>query len=317
MQFDAEIARRSTKWGRPTLPMPEIYFRAVRDLHDIVLKPIVSSRQSYYFYREWSSIMTVRSRNIAIQRLLNDPRIRTVQIHNQTHFSAVDLVAVLTDSANPRADWDEIKAVEPPLRSRCVQAELGGETQDVLNLTNVMRLIQAIDSTRAEQLRNWIAKAAARRVQEESDPELAIQRTRQTYSAQGRTRRWIDQRLRSISARQEVVGEWYNRGVKDPEQFRLLTNRVLEPVFGMNVSALRESKGYARDLRDHLTDLELSLLSLAETTAACLHRHRQSNGIKELLCDIQDAGSIVSQTRHQIVQATLAGQPTQHHEVAA
>ena len=51
-------------------------------------------------------------------------------------------------------------------------------------------------------------------------------------------------------------------------EFRTFTNRLTEATFGLNVNAFRQSKGYSRNLRDHLTDLELSLLSLSETTAA-------------------------------------------------
>ena len=146
--------------------------------------------------------------------------------------------------------------------------------------------------------------AAAHRVEEEADPELAVQRMRQGYRAKGRTRQWIDQRLRSISARHEIVGEWYRRGVSENEQFRTLTNQLMQAAFGMDVNAYRQDRGIGKNLRDHLGALELSLLSLAETTAAALHRQRQSTGMDALLRDIKDAGQIVGQTRRQIMQAT-------------
>jgi hypothetical protein len=63
-------------------------------------------------------------------------------------------------------------------------------------------------------------------------------------------------------------------------------------------------------LRDHLSDLELALLSLAETTATSLHRHRDSRGLDQLLHDVEEAGHIIAQTRQQIADATAASPAT-------
>jgi hypothetical protein len=243
----------------------------------------------------------------AIQRLLSDEQVRKTQLGDCTHYAAVDVVARLSDSADPAAEWAELRHFEPSFQSQSVRIELpgSGEPQEVLPLAGVMRLIQAIDSPRAQRLQSWMAAAAAQRVEEEADPELAIQRMRQGYRAKGRTRQWIDQRLRSVSARHEVVGEWYRRGVSENDQFRSLTNELMQAAFGMDVSTYRQDRGIGKNLRDHLGALELSLLSLAETTAAALHRQRQSVGMDQLLRDVKDAGQIIDQTRRQIMQATI------------
>ncbi len=244
------------------------------------------------------------ARNL-IHHLLEDDRVRSQVIEGREVYSPVDLVALLADCADAHAEWDELKQAEPGLSRSCVLADLGDEPQEMLDLRGVMRLILAIDSSKAEKLRNWMTDVAARHLEEEADPELAIGRLRHGYLAQGRMRSWIDQRLRSISARHEIVGEWYKRGIKDSEQFRLLTNALMESTFGMDVNAFRASKGYVRNLRDHLTDLELSLLSLAETTAASLHRQSNSTDMEILKRDVQDAGRIIAQTRHQIMEAVV------------
>lgn len=241
------------------------------------------------------------ARNL-IHHLLEDERVRSVVVDGREVYAAVDLIALLTDCADARAEWDELKQAEPGLARTRVLADLGDEPGEMLDLRGVMRLILAIDSAKAEKLRNWMSDVAARTLEEEADPELAIQRLRHGYVAQGRMRSWIDQRLRSISARHEIVGEWYKRGIRDSGQFRLLTNALMESTFGMDVNAFRASKGYVRNLRDHLSDLELSLLSLAETTAASLHRQRNSSDLESLMRDVQDAGGIVGQARHQIME---------------
>jgi DNA-damage-inducible protein D len=242
----------------------------------------------------------------AIERLLKDERLRKTELGDCTYYAAVDVVALLSDSADPAVEWEELKHFEPSLlaKSQAIELPGSGEPQDVLPLAGVMRLIQSIDSPRAERLRAWIAAAAAERVKEEADPELAVQRMRQDYRDQGRTRQWIDQRLRSISARHEIVGEWYRRGASQNEQFRTLTNQLMQAAFGMDVNAYRQDRGIGKNLRDHLGALELSLLSLAETTAAALHRQRESTGMDELMRDVHEAGQIISQTRRQIMKAT-------------
>jgi hypothetical protein len=237
-----------------------------------------------------------------IQHLLDDERIRKTLVGDRTYYAAIDVVALLSNSGDAVQEWEDIKHFEPSLQSRCVQIELASAEgpEDVLSLWGVMRLIQSIDSPKAERLRKWMAAVAAQHVEEKADPELAIQRMRQSYRAKGYSRQWIDQRLRAISARREVVREWHQRGIENSEQYRALTNKLTQATFGMDVNAYLQDKKAGGHLRDHLSDLELSLLSIAETTAAALHRQRQSQGIEQILRDVEDAGRIISQTRQEI-----------------
>lgn len=248
-----------------------------------------------------------------IQKLLADEKIRKTKLGETTYYAAVDLVAALSQGGEAAEEWNELKHFDPALQSRAVAIELpgSGELEDVLPLSGVMRLIQAIDSPKALRLSTWMAAVAAQRVEEEADPELAIQRMRQEYRARGRSREWIDQRLRAISARHELVSEWYRRGGVKSEHFRTLTNRLMEAAFGMDVNTYRKDRGIGRNLRDHLGGLELSLLSLAETTAVTLHRQRQSAGMEQLLRDLEDAGRIVKQTRQAITKASMEKQEVQ------
>src|SRR5688500_17555912 len=133
--------------------------------------------------------------------------------------------------------------------------------------------------------------------------ERLILRARRHYERAGYTRLWIDQRMRSVSARHELTSEWYRRGVRDSEQFRGLSNELYVAAFGMDVETYRRYKGLFRtreNLRDHMSDLELSLLSLAETTAVQLHRTRRSTGFDALLLDAKDAGQAVRRARTEI-----------------
>jgi hypothetical protein len=177
------------------------------------------------------------------------------------------------------------------------------EIQKALEEGTVFELLPLLDPARAERLKAWLSRTARERLEETDDPELAIVRSRRAYEQLGRNRQWIDQRMRSVSARHELTGEWYRRGVRDGDQFRALTNEMSTAAFGMDVETYRRYKGLFRtreNLRDHMTDLELSLLALAETTAVELHRSRRSGGFDALLLDAKEAGQIIARTRGEI-----------------
>jgi hypothetical protein len=236
---------------------------------------------------------------LSVRSLLEDPRIRQATHHGQTVYAVADLLAVLTEMPDV--------AIPQAVVHRVIHIEIDGQPIEALDIASVLRLVQSIDSPTAERIKNWLAATARERLEEAQDPELAIIRTRRSYEQHGYSRQWIDQRMRSVSARHELVGEWYRRGVRESEQFRQLTNAMMGSAFGMEVENYRRYKGLFRtgqNLRDHMTGLELSLTSLAETTAVELHRRRGSNGFDALLLDVQDAGKLVSATRHGIEQQT-------------
>ena len=120
-------------------------------------------------------------------------------------------------------------------------------------------------------------------------------RSRSGYLRKGYSSRWADKRLGGVSARQELTGEWYKRGVGRSETFRELTNLLMQSVFGMDVETFRRSKGLTgtrERLRDHLNDIELAVLTLAETVAVHLHRSRGSIGVEALVQDVGEAAQI-------------------------
>ena len=238
-----------------------------------------------------------------IGSLLGDSRVRQVIHESHTLYAAVDLVAVLSESQYPAERWEDLKNANPDVAERV--AFTTPEGVEALDLEGVFRLIQAIDGPRAQRLKNWMAAAARERIEESEDPELALLRTRRAYEQHGRSRQWIDQRMRSVSARHELTGEWYRRGVRDGEQFRALTNEMMASAFGMDVETYRRYKGLFRtgeNLRDHMTDLELALTALGETAAVELHRRRHSSGFDALLLDAKDTGQLIARARKDIEQ---------------
>lgn len=248
-----------------------------------------------------------RSQN-PVSNLLASPDIRRVIYDDVTYYSAVDLVRHLAGSTEPEELWHDLQQREPALATLGEKLEYptpDGEVLllDMLSLEQVLRLIQALPSAKSESLKRWLARSGRQRLEEMENPELAILRTRKAYERSGYNKRWIDKRLRGISARHELTGEWFKRGATESEQYRGLTNQLMESAFGMDVETYRRYKNLSRsgqNLRDHMNDLELVLTMLGETAAVALHRDRNSQGFDQLLADARDAGEIAARTKEDI-----------------
>jgi hypothetical protein len=250
--------------------------------------------------------------------LLSDPRIMRTSVDEQTWYSAIGVAQVLIETDRPAAAWEALKQREPALAklARNVTFDSNNSTQpqhEALALDGVLRLIQAINTPRAEKLKQWMAESAAQQLEEAENPELALLRARQLYQQRGYSRRWIEKRLRGVSARHELTGEWFRRGAHESDDYRVLTNELMHAAFGMDVEQYRRHKhlgGTTAQLRDHMSDLELALTTLAETTAAVLHRDRESHGVEQLRADVQQAGQIVAGTIADIERR--GGKPVVH-----
>ena len=238
-----------------------------------------------------------------VQQLLNDQRVRRAEFEGKTVYAAADVAGVLAESDHAAELWEDLKRREPALAAAVVPAR----EFEALDVAGVFRVAQALDTPRGERIKQWLAQTAMERIEEQDDPELALLRTRHHYEAQGFSRQWIDQRMRSVSGRQELTSEWYRRGVRESEEFRALTNEMMQAAFGMDVEAYRRYKGLFRtgqNLRDHMTELELALTTLSESTAVELARQRRSQGFDALLLDAKETGQIIARTRQAIEERT-------------
>lgn len=69
------------------------------------------------------------------------------------------------------------------LKMRAVDGKM--RTTDVGTTEDIFRLIQSIPSSKAEPFKLWLAKVAKERIDEEIDPQKAIDRARSTYRKRG------------------------------------------------------------------------------------------------------------------------------------
>ena len=224
------------------------------------------------------------------------------------YFSVVDVVAVLTDSADPNNYWkvlkNRLKKEGSELVTNCNQLKLrspkDGKTYntDVLDTKGVLRLVQSIPSPKAEPFKMWLAQVGSERLDEIADPEKAILRGADFYRAKGYTEGWINQRLQTIEMRKKLTDEWKERGVKEGLEYAILTDEMTKAWSGMTVKEYKELKGLKKEnLRDNMTDIELVLNMLAEVTTTTLSKKEQPETFAENRSVAKRGGKFAGDTR--------------------
>ena len=226
-------------------------------------------------------------------KLFNEKTVRTVwnADEEEWYFSVVDVVEVLTDSANPTDYLKKMRKRDNELAAflgtNCPQVEMIGETgkkRKVLAATTkgVLRLIQSIPSPKAEPFKIWLAQVGSERLDEIADPEKAIQRGAAYYREKGYSDEWINQRLRTIEIRKKLTDEWSARGVETDLEYAILTNDMTKAWSGLSVKDYKALKGLKKEnLRDNMTDLELVFNMLAEVTTTAISQQEQPQTFEE------------------------------------
>lgn len=215
--------------------------------------------------------------NSSIQ-LFENQKIRTAwdAENEEWYFAIVDVIAVLTDSANPSTYWrvlkkrlkDEGNETVTNCNALKLTAPDGKKRKtDVANTEQLLRIIQSIPSPKAEPFKAWLAMVGRERIEETIDPEQAIDLALDTYLKKGYSEEWIHQRLLAIRIRNELTGEWEKRGVRKGKEYAILTDEISRAWSGMTTRQYKRLKGLRKEnLRDNMTDLELVLTMLAEAS---------------------------------------------------
>ncbi len=248
--------------------------------------------------------------------VFQDKKIRRIWHRVKWYFSVIDIVEILTDSANPRNYWNMLKKRElehgVELSTFCVQLKLPSadgksyET-DCANTESLFRIIQSIPSRKAEPFKVWLAQVGYERVQEIENPELAQDRVKEYYELKGYPKDWIEKRLRGIAIRQELTGEWKDRGVQEEKEFAILTNEISKATFGKTVQEYKKFKGIEKknqNLRDHMSDWELIFNMLGEKATTDITRTRNAESFDECKESAQRGGKIAHNARKELEQET-------------
>jgi len=233
--------------------------------------------------------------------------IRKVIHNNEWWFSVADVIEVLTDTADIRDYIKKMRKRDKELNSywgtNCPLLEMltkDGKKRKITsaNTEGIFRIIQSIPSPKAEPFKRWLAKVGYERIQEIENPELATKRTRAIYKAKGYSDAWIEKRMRGIEVRETLTNEWKNRGVKEGQEYAILTAEISKATFGMTPSQYQKFKGLKREnLRDHMNDLELIFSMLGEASTTEIAKNKNVIGFNENKIVAQEGGSVAGKAR--------------------
>ena len=245
-------------------------------------------------------------------KVFEDKKIRSHWNENEGdwYFSVVDVCAIFSDSKTPRNYWSDLKRKlkqeGSELHENLVQLKLTSSDgkyykTDVLNTKWLLRLVQSIPSPKAEPFKIWLAQVGSERLDEIADPEKAIIRGADFYRAKGYTEGWINQRLQTIEMRKELTDEWKNRGITKEKEYAILTNEMTKAWSGMSVGEYKKLKGLKKEnLRDNMTNIELTLNQLAEVTTTLLSRQQQPETFEKSKKIAKQGGQVARNTRKDI-----------------
>jgi len=249
-------------------------------------------------------------------KLFEDKKVRTLwdKESEEWYFSVVDVVAVLTESPNPRKYWSvlktRLKAEGSELTKNCSQLKMPSSDgkmykTDCLNTEQLFRLIQSIPSPKAEPFKLWMAQVAKERLDEMQDPEQGIQRALAEYRALEYSENWINQRLKAIEIRKDLTDEWKKHGLKEGVQFATLTDIIYKTWAGKTAKEYKEYKGLKKEnLRDNMTNKELVLNMLAELSTKEISESNDPKNFGDHVKNAVDGASIAKNARIELEQKT-------------
>jgi DNA-damage-inducible protein D len=183
--------------------------------------------------------------------LFQKREIRRTMHNDDWWYVITDIIAALTDSADPSDYWKKMRKRDPDL-SKVLQgggqfvpplalefATAGGlQKLQCWNTEGIFRLIQSIPSAKAEPFKRWLARVGKERIDEIENPELAMARMQDLYERKGYPKQWIDKRLRGIAVRQDLTDEWKQRGAATKVEFAILTNEIVRGAFDLQVDEI-------------------------------------------------------------------------------
>lgn len=226
------------------------------------------------------------------------------------YFSVIDIVAALTEQTDyqiARKYWNKLKGrlVKEGNESvtNCHQLKLQAADgkfykTDVADVETLLRLIQSVPSKKAEPIKLWLAKVGYERMQEMTDPELALNRSREYWQNHGRSEKWIQQRMMGQETRNKLTDYWNKHEVKKGEEFAILTNIIHKEWSDISVKEHKDIKGLDRqNLRDHMSEAELIFTALAELSTRNIAEAEESTGLEENKDSAVEGGKISKDAR--------------------
>jgi hypothetical protein len=232
-------------------------------------------------------------------------------------FSVVDIIVALTeqyDYKKAKSYWSTLKnrlkkegseSVTKCDQLKLIAADGKFYKTDVADVETILRLIQSVPSKKAEPIKMWLAKVGYERMQEMADPEKALNRSREYWQKQGRSKKWIQQRMMGQETRNKLTDYWKDHGVKENNEFAILTNIIHQEWSDLSVKDHKNLKGLkSQNLRDHMSEAELIFTALAELSTRQIAENMQTDGLEQNKIPAKKGGKIAKDARKALEQKT-------------
>ncbi len=242
-------------------------------------------------------------------KIFENRQVRSVwdETEEKWYFSVVDVVLILTNSPDPKDYWYRMKKREKlsgiELSTICRQLKLESSDgkkyeTDCADVQGLLRIIQSIPSPKAEPLKQWLAKTGYERMQEIANPEQSLDRARGNWQKLGRNEKWIQQRMTGQETRNKLTDYWKDSGVKEKDEFALLTNIIHQEWTGLTVKKHKDLKGLkSQNLRDHMSEAELIFTALAELSTRQIAETVEAKGLHQNAQSGKKGGEVAKNAR--------------------
>lgn len=247
-------------------------------------------------------------------KLFEENKVRSYYDENTEHwyFSIIDIVGILTESKNPRRYWSDLKTKLTDdegfsqLYEKIVQLKLTSSdgkkyNTDCADVETLLRIIQSVPSKKAEPIKQWLAKVGQERIQELADPSTALDRARDIWQKQGRSAKWIQQRMSGQETRNKLTDYWSDHGIEESNEFAILTNIIHQEWTGLTVKEHKQLKNLkSQNLRDHMSEAELIFTALAELSTRQIAESEEATGFSDNKKSAKRGGNIAKQAREKL-----------------
>jgi hypothetical protein len=246
-------------------------------------------------------------------------RIRRIydEVREKWYFSIIDIIAALTEQKvfkKAQSYWttlkNRLKKEGSEIVTKCDKLKLESAdgkfyNTDVADVETLLRLIQSVPSKKAEPIKLWLAHVGYERMQEMTDPEKALNRSREYWQKMGRSQKWIQQRMMGQEIRNKLTDYWKNNEVSEQKEFAILTNIIHEEWSDLTVKEHKSLKDLkTQNLRDHMTDAELVFTALAELSTRQIAETMMTKGLEKNKIPARKGGRIAKNARRELEQKT-------------